>query len=448
MAYTKQTWADLPSKTTPINAERLTHIEDGIYSAAQTADTAASTAGTAAANVGIVSGRVETLTERVNGLDTAVSNKVDKVAGKGLSTNDYNNTDKGKVDSLGTASTKNSTSVVTQSTDLVESGAVYDAIEASVGFVTTGKNKLWFTLEGLKSTNTVGTWSGNTYSHKGVTFTVNDDGTITANGTVNTSGHANFEIAIPSDLYGDLKYNGARDGTTNKYDTFMWDYQTNARCNQWDGVTSCLSGYADLEEVKIIQGHYTRFICRIFNGFTANNAKFYPMITDASEVNPTYEPYHASVEESLEQKCDNSVIGTVEGANASKAWSVGEHFIKDGQFKEVTQPIASGGAISDSNTVNKPIADCLVSKRTLTSSDNLNDITADGIYFVSTPVPTNTPEGKILGMLIVKKTDSGTATVQIYVNSSSSEGVMYIRSFRGNPATWQPWYKFTGTVVS
>ena len=140
MAYTKQTWADLPSKTTPINANRLTHIEDGIFSAAQTADTAASTAGTAAANVGIVSGRVETLTGRVNDLDTAVSNKVDKVAGKGLSTNDYDDTDKGKVDSLGTASTKNSTSVVTQSTDLVESGAVYDVIEdlySHIGYLST-----------------------------------------------------------------------------------------------------------------------------------------------------------------------------------------------------------------------------------------------------------------------------------------------------------------------
>jgi len=76
-----------------------------------------------------VSGRVETLTDRVNGLDTAVSNKVDKVAGKGLSTNDYDDTDKAKVDSLGTASTKNSTSVVTDSTDLVESGAVYTALQ-------------------------------------------------------------------------------------------------------------------------------------------------------------------------------------------------------------------------------------------------------------------------------------------------------------------------------
>lgn len=33
MAYSKQTWANLPSKTTPINATRLNHMEDGIESA-------------------------------------------------------------------------------------------------------------------------------------------------------------------------------------------------------------------------------------------------------------------------------------------------------------------------------------------------------------------------------------------------------------------------------
>lgn len=33
MAYTKQTWQNLPNKTTPINATRLNHMEDGIESA-------------------------------------------------------------------------------------------------------------------------------------------------------------------------------------------------------------------------------------------------------------------------------------------------------------------------------------------------------------------------------------------------------------------------------
>ena len=33
MAYSKQTWSNLPSKTTPINATRLNHMEDGIEAA-------------------------------------------------------------------------------------------------------------------------------------------------------------------------------------------------------------------------------------------------------------------------------------------------------------------------------------------------------------------------------------------------------------------------------
>ncbi len=37
MAYTKQTWTDLPSKTTPINASRLNNMEQGIYDANQLA---------------------------------------------------------------------------------------------------------------------------------------------------------------------------------------------------------------------------------------------------------------------------------------------------------------------------------------------------------------------------------------------------------------------------
>ena len=33
MAYTKQTWENLPSTNTPITADKLNHIEDGIYDA-------------------------------------------------------------------------------------------------------------------------------------------------------------------------------------------------------------------------------------------------------------------------------------------------------------------------------------------------------------------------------------------------------------------------------
>lgn len=38
MPYSKQTWIDLPDETTPLSAERLNHIEDGIDAATQTAE--------------------------------------------------------------------------------------------------------------------------------------------------------------------------------------------------------------------------------------------------------------------------------------------------------------------------------------------------------------------------------------------------------------------------
>lgn len=80
---------------------------------------------------------------------TDISGKVDKVGGKGLSTNDYDNTAKEIVDGvtaqlalkansadLGTAAAKDSTSsVISGSTNLVESGAVHDAINVAIASI-------------------------------------------------------------------------------------------------------------------------------------------------------------------------------------------------------------------------------------------------------------------------------------------------------------------------
>lgn len=46
------------------------------------------------------------------------------------------------------------------------------------------KNELLLTLDEFKSQNTSGTWSGNAYTLNGITFTVNDDMTVTVNGTL------------------------------------------------------------------------------------------------------------------------------------------------------------------------------------------------------------------------------------------------------------------------
>ena len=454
MAYTKQTWADLPSKTTPINAERLTHIEDGIFDAAQTADTAASTAGTAAANVGIVSSKVETLTERVNGLDTAVSNKVDKVAGKGLSTNDYDDTDKGKVDSLGTASTKNSTSVVTESSDLVESGAVYDAL----GF----GNKNLCNYSGENNTVVAQCKNGVTYTfsvtstgHGGLNLKKNDNSgvevaviaamsegrnsvTFTADSDFNlfVNGYGRGGVAFADDV-SDLQlelgstatayepYHASveetlRDGevidgknlfprldkslTINGITYTLQEDGSiivNGTATNWATViiktnmllkagTYTVSGSASQNGTYVtiavgsdtynsIAGADRTFSLdadtivdariSVRNGSTVTNAVFKPQL-ELGDAATTYEPYYIPLKDVVPNKCDNSVIGTVEdGTNPTKAYAVGEHMIRGGKFCTVTVAVTTSSTWTlGSNYVEGTIADNLVKQDTFSGT--------------------------------------------------------------------------------
>lgn len=50
MAYTVQSWADLPDTSTPITAARLAHIETGIFNAAATADAGGASGGVTSVN--------------------------------------------------------------------------------------------------------------------------------------------------------------------------------------------------------------------------------------------------------------------------------------------------------------------------------------------------------------------------------------------------------------
>ena len=569
MAYTKQTWADLPSKTTPINATRLGHIEDGIFNAAQTADTAASTAGTAAANVGIVSGKVETLTERVNGLDTAVSNKVDKVAGKGLSENDFTNTLKSKLDgiasgaevnvqsdwneadsssdafilnkpTLGTASTKNSTSVVTESTDLVESGAVYNALgfgnknlfnpELIKGVDTTlvytpynigdgtftcssnmplntGGGANLFILAGnvqtgastsengvyVNNPRTVTSVSGyitivsrvenidprnyNNQLEKGstatayepyhesvedtlrdaevvegknllpitvvsqtinnVAFTVNDDGTISTANTSNAD-WATFVLSRFTLSKGSYILSGCIGGSQATY-RLVVGKQGGDLAIVYDGESS----FELSEDAEI----YVQITVRYAN-VNMNGKKFYPMIRKATETDPTYEPYYVPLKDVVPTKADNSVIGTVEdGATASKAWSVGEHFIRGGKFCTVTVPVTTSSTWTEgSNYTSGDVAEMLAPPELLPNNANLNNYSAEGEYFAGAGNYSNCPISDTAFRFKVMPFNAEASRCIQIIYANKTEPEIYMRTNFGG--TWQPWYKFTGTVVS
>ena len=190
-------------------------------------------------------------------------------------------------------------------------------------------------------------------THNGITYVYNSDNSITANGTATATSWR----TVMND-FSSLKLNeryilsgcpsGGSDNTYSIWVTYN------------DGTEHSYKDYGNGFEF-VNDGNLVRIQVVIANGYTANNLKFYPMIRLATDPDPTYVPYAQPNRELTVNKVDNSVIGTVEGTNASKAWSVGERFISRGQFKEVTAPIASGEAIDNGNTVNKPIAELITS---------------------------------------------------------------------------------------
>ena len=223
-------------------------------------------------------------------ITAALDNKVDKVEGKGLSTNDYTNEDKASV--ANSAEQLESTQTVSGNpltlTDcapinaeslVVELEPKQDLHGQSAPYVGgAGKNKLPMTVEGLKASNTDGTWNGNVFTHNnGVTFTVltDADGNVTgikANGTA--SAQTLFIIAMSFSLTYESIINGCPANGSNS--TYMLVAQPNADTG---------SGYTlpanDARNIYI----------NIASGYTANNLIFYPMIRLSTEPDPTFAPY-------------------------------------------------------------------------------------------------------------------------------------------------------------
>jgi len=180
----------------------------------------------------------------------------------------------------------------------VESGGTFESLtEADVTELTVGiepvqdlngYDKPWVGGAGKNKLNNTQT----TTTYNGVTFTVNSDGTVTANGTA--SGDASFIIRVDtSSVYGDFYFNALYGYTSDtSYNAYMWDTTTGARCKQWDGTTNSVNSYnGTLRQVKIVQGNTVYMSCRVMNGVTANNVVFYPMIVASTETDPTWQPY-------------------------------------------------------------------------------------------------------------------------------------------------------------
>ena len=139
----------------------------------------------------------------------------------------------------------------------------------------------------------------------GVTFTVNEDGTVTVNGT--STDHTVYMINNNvSLLAGEYTISGCPGDGTNKYRINFWKRDWSDICTEiGNGKQITLS--EDIENAKVG--------ITIYKGVTVNNLVFKPMIVAGTQ-NKEYEPYGAMP--SLEFE---SPIESVEGSANVKVWN-------------------------------------------------------------------------------------------------------------------------------
>lgn len=159
------------------------------------------------------------------------------------------------------------------------------------------KNLLRFDLDIIKAINPWGIWNGNSYTYYGVTYTINDDNSITVNGTNTGEQTSPLFLARVSDhpitlSKGDYILSGAPEGgAANTYCMYL--------------VSTTSNYYRDIGNGKkiSIEANDSVFGVTLFvdKNITVNNLKFYPMLRYASIADDTYAPYAKSNKELTEE---------------------------------------------------------------------------------------------------------------------------------------------------
>lgn len=200
------------------------------------------------------------------GVYAALENKVDKVNGKGLSTNDFTNEDKSQI----------------------------SANKAGIGAVANAgaKNKLSSTLDltYLKSINRSGTWADNVYTLNSISFTVTADGTVLVNGTPSaqtvflliTKARLAEDVAAGNYTLSGCPSGGGESGSNYRIFAYNPSSTVNGATDTGDGVeVQCDYSHSKDANIAIVVGANK----------TVNNLTFSPMLRDAAIEDDTYQPY-------------------------------------------------------------------------------------------------------------------------------------------------------------
>lgn len=163
-------------------------------------------------------------------------------------------------------------SLLADKQDILTSAQISAINTAAVG----SKNMLDYTLTTLQSLNTAGTWSGNAYTRRGITFTVNADMSISVSGTNDGTGNSWFDLKS-NNTYQDMYGSGCPAGGSSS------TYRIQFGAGQYDTGSGCVTYTGGVGIV-------------VYSGYDASGGlTFKPMISDS--LSNDYEPYCPSIYE-------------------------------------------------------------------------------------------------------------------------------------------------------
>ncbi len=191
------------------------------------------------------------------------------------------------------------------------------------------KNLLSFDADTMKSINTGGTWSGNTWSiGNNVTLTINSDKSVTLNGTAN----AGKTIYLTKNLG---MAENAYTLSTGALTTKLWAgiIEVGGTENNYTGATTHIDKTCQPNHITIY----------IENGCTLSNLTIYPMLTLKSlyDADRTYQPYALSNVEltAKEQVNENNILLITPTVLKDQTTSIGTDYTL---VESLTQTTTSG----------------------------------------------------------------------------------------------------------
>lgn len=190
-----------------------------------------------------------------------------------------------------------------------------DSLASRVQGVALNRQTLGYSKKNLLKTTATST------TNNGVTFTVNEDGSVTVNGTATSVIYFDImnEKAISKGKY--IISGCPSNGSYNTYSFYVYDLVNGINLGR---------DYGEGREINLVDTvQRAKATFMIAKGTTVENLTLYPMIRSADITDGTYEPYVDDVDTRL-QKIDDSILNTLEeiDANTSEANIAGALAIK------------------------------------------------------------------------------------------------------------------------